>query len=106
MIFFILSLSINLSGKMYTFKEYLIGGNKYVNSYQMLEEMDFSYYWDLKTQILTIQKENIVSIMPDNPFVKVDRDVLQLELPPLREEGKLFVPVSSCSLALLMNFSK
>jgi N-acetylmuramoyl-L-alanine amidase len=100
MIFFILSLSINMSGKMYTFKEYGIGGNKYINSYPMLEEMDFSYYWDLNTQILTIQKENIVSIMPDNPFIKVDRDIFQLEIPPLKEEGKLFIPVSSLPLIL------
>jgi N-acetylmuramoyl-L-alanine amidase len=100
MIFLILSLSVNLSGKMYTFREYGMGQQKYIMSNTMLEEMDFSYYWDLNTQILTIQKENIVSIMPDNPFIKVNRDIFQLEVPPLREEGKLFVPVSSLPLIL------
>jgi len=100
MIFLILSLSINLSGKIYTFQEYNLGKYKYVKSHPMLEEMDVSYYWDLGTQILTVQKENIVSIMPDNPFIKVNRDIYQLEAPPLKRGGKLFVPVSSLPLIL------
>ena len=105
MIFLILSLSVNLSGKMYTFQEHRMGRHKYIKSYPMLEEMDFSYYWDLNTQILTVQKENIVSIMPDNPFIKVNRDVFQLEVSPMKEGGKLYIPVSSLPLILgsLMN---
>ncbi len=100
MIFLVFSLSVNLSGELYTLQEQRIGKHEYINSGLMLEEMDFSYYWDLNTQILTIQEENIISIMPDNPFIKVNRDVFQLEVPPLREEGKLFVPVSSLPLIL------
>lgn len=100
MILFILSLSINLSGKIYTFQEYNMGKHKYVKSHTMLEEMNLSYYWDLGTQILTVQKENMVSIMPDNPFIKINQDVYQLEAPPLRRGGKLFVPVSSLPLIL------
>jgi len=105
MIFLILSFSVNLSGEMHTFQEYWIGNHKYIKSNSMLEEMDFSYYWDLNTQILTIQKENIVSIMPDNPFIKVNRDVFQLEMPPIKENGNLYVPVSSLPLIFgsLMN---
>ncbi len=105
MIFLILSFSVNLSGEMHTFQEYWIGNHKYIKSNLMLEEMDFSYYWDLNTQILTIQKENIVSIMPDNPFIKVNRDVFQLEVPPIKENGNLYVPVSSLPLIFgsLMN---
>lgn len=105
MIFLVFSLSVNLSGRMHTFHEYSIGQHKYINSSSMLEEMDFSYYWDLNTQILTIQKENLVSIMPDNPFVKVNRDIFQTEIPPRREGSNLYVPVSSLPLILgsLMN---
>ncbi len=100
MILFILSLSINLSGKIYTLQEYKMGKHKYVKSHTMLEEMNLSYYWDLGTQILTVQKENIVSFMPDNPFIKINQDVYQLEAPPLRRGGKLYVPVSSLPLIL------
>jgi len=100
MIFLMLSLSVNLSGKIYTFQEYNIGGNKYIKSSPMLEEMDVSYYWDLSTQILTVQKENIVSFMPDNPFIKVNQNIYQLETPPVKKGGKLFVPVSSLPLIL------
>jgi len=105
MIFFILSFSINLSGEIHTFQEYRIDNNKYIKSNSMLEEMAFSYYWDLNTQILTIQKENIVSVMPDNPFIKVNRDVFQLEVPPVKENGILYLPVSSLPLIFgsLMN---
>jgi N-acetylmuramoyl-L-alanine amidase len=105
MIFLVFSLSVNLAGELHTLQEYTIGKNEYINSNLMLEEMDFSYYWDLNTQILTVQEENIVSIMPDNPFIKVNRDVFQLELSPVKEEGKMFVPVSSLPLILgsLMN---
>lgn len=100
MIFLFFSLSVNLSGKMHTFHEYSIGQHKYINGGSMLEEMDFSYYWDLNTQILTIQKENIVSIMPDNPFVKVNRDIFQTEIPPMKKGNNLYVPVSSLPLIL------
>jgi N-acetylmuramoyl-L-alanine amidase len=100
MIFFVFSLSVNLSGELHTFQEHRIGKYEYINSNSMLEEMDFSYYWDINTQILTIQEENIVSIMPDNPFVKVNRDVFQLEVPPVKEGGKMFVPVSALPLIL------
>jgi N-acetylmuramoyl-L-alanine amidase len=105
MIFLVFSLSVNLSGEMHTFKEQKIGKHEYIKSNSMLEEMDLSYYWDLNTQILTIQKENIVSVMPDNPFIKVNRDVFQLEIPPLKEGSELFIPVSSLPLILgsLMN---
>ena len=105
MILLILSFSVNLSGEMHTFQEYRFGSRKYIKSNSMLEEMDFSYYWDLNTQILTIQKENIVAIMPDNPFIKVNRDVFQLEIPPIKENGDLYVPVSSLPLIFgsLMN---
>ncbi len=100
MIFLILSLSVNVAGKIYTFQEYRMGTHKYIRSSPMLEEMDFSYYWDLGTQILTIQKENIVYIMPDNPFIKVNQDLYQLETPPVKESGKLLIPVSSLPLIL------
>jgi N-acetylmuramoyl-L-alanine amidase len=100
MIFLILSLSVNVAGKIYTFQEYRMGPHKYIRSNTMLEEMDFSYYWDLGTQILTIQKENIVYIMPDNPFIRVNQDLYQLETPPLKESGKLLIPVSSLPLIL------
>ena len=100
MIFLIISLSVNLSGRIYTFQEYNLGGNKYIKSGPMLEEMDVSYYWDLNTQILTVQKENIVSFMPDNPFIKVNQDIYQLESPPLKKDGKLLIPVSSLPLIL------
>lgn len=105
MILLVFSLIVNLSGEMHTFQEYRIGKHEYINSGSMLEKMDFSYFWDLNTQILTIQKENIVSLMPDNPFIKVNREVFQLEVCPLREGGNLFVPVSSLPLILgsLMN---
>lgn len=105
MILLVFSLIVNLSGEMHTFQERRIGKHEYINTGLMLEKMDFSYYWDINTQILTIQKENIVSIMPDNPFIKVNRDVFQLEVSPLRERGNLFVPVSSLPLILgsLMN---
>jgi N-acetylmuramoyl-L-alanine amidase len=100
MIFLILSLSVNVAGKIYTFQEYRMGTHNYIRSSPMLEEMDFSYYWDLGTQILTIQKENIVYIMPDNPFIRVNQDLYQLETPPLKESGKLLIPVSSLPLIL------
>jgi N-acetylmuramoyl-L-alanine amidase len=100
MIFLILSLSVNVAGKIYTFQEYRVGTHKYITSSPMLEEMDFSYYWDLGTQILTIQKENIVYIMPDNPFIKVNQDIYQLQTPPVKESGKLLIPVSSLPLIL------
>jgi N-acetylmuramoyl-L-alanine amidase len=100
MIFLFLSLSVNVAGKIYTFQEYRMGTYNYIRSSPMLEEMDFSYYWDLGTQILTIQKENIVYIMPDNPFIRVNQDLYQLETPPLKESGKLLIPVSSLPLIL------
>jgi N-acetylmuramoyl-L-alanine amidase len=100
MIFLLLSLSVNLSGKIYTFQEYNFGKEKYIKSLPMLEEMDVSFYWDLGTQILTVQKENIVSIMPDNPFIKVNQDIHQLRTPPVRKDGKLYIPVSALPLIL------
>ncbi|MEO0293073.1 MAG: N-acetylmuramoyl-L-alanine amidase [candidate division WOR-3 bacterium] len=100
MIFLILSLSINLSGDVYTFKEYIIRGNKYVKSSSLLEELKFSYFEDPNTQILSIQREKVVYIMPDNPFVKVNEEIYQLEAPPIREGKELFIPISSLSFIL------
>lgn len=100
MILLILSLSVNLSGEIHTFQECQIGNFRYIKSAPMLEKMDVSYYWDREKQTLTLQKENVVCFMPDNPFVKVNRAVYQLKVPPVRKKGELFVPVSSLPFIL------
>lgn len=100
MILFILALSINLSGTHYIFKEYKIRNNNYILCDSLTRKLDLSSHWDNKKQIMTLQKEKIVSIIPDNPFIKIEGDIRQLLSPPIMIDGKLFLHKSSLDVIL------
>ncbi len=100
MIFLLFSFTINLSGNIYTFQEYTIENNRYIGSDSLIGKLDLSSHWDNNRQTLTLQKEKVVYLIPDNPFIKIERDVYQLRYAPIRKDGKLFIPTTSLALIL------
>jgi N-acetylmuramoyl-L-alanine amidase len=100
MILLILSLSINISGNHYLLKEYRIRNKNYVLCDSLTKKLNLSSHWDNKKQIMTLQKEKIISLVPDNPFIKIENDIRQIEIPPLMISGRLFLPKSSLDLIL------
>lgn len=100
-----LSLSINLSGKLYTFREYKIGRKNYIICDSLSRKLNLSSHWDNNRQIMTLQREKVVSIIPDNPFIKIEGNIHQLVSPPIIIKGILLLPKSSLDviLASLLN---
>ena len=54
---------------------------------------------------MTLQREKVVSIIPDNPFIKIEGNIHQLVSPPIIIKGILLLPKSSLDviLASLLN---
>lgn len=100
MILLLFSLSINLSGHFYTLREYKIGNEYYILCDSLTRKLELSSHWDNNKQVLSIQKEKAVSIIPDNPFIKIDDKIYQLVTPPVKINEKLLLPKSSLDLIL------
>jgi len=95
-----LSLSINQSGNIYTLREYKIRNKNYILCDSLIRKLDLSSHWDNNRQIMTLQRETVVSIIPDNPFIKIEGNVHQLVSSPIMINGKLLLPNSSLDLIL------
>lgn len=100
MILLLLSIFINMEGEVFTLDEYRIGKGRYVVADEFTEKFEFSSHWNEDKRILNIQKEKVISLIPDNPFIKVERDVYQLPRPPVMDGSKLLIPVSTLELIL------
>lgn len=100
MILLLLSLVINISGEIKTFHEYRIHKRTYIECDSLINKLDLSSHWDNKRQIMTLQKERIVYLIPDNPFIKIDRNIQQTEYAPIRNKGKLLIPESTLPVLL------
>lgn len=100
MILILLSLTIDFSGSIYTFKEYPIGGEKYIMVDALVKKMHLSFHYDNDKGVMTLQKERLITLIPDNPFIRIEKDIHQLVVPPLRLGGKPMLPISSLDLIL------
>lgn len=98
MIFLILSLTIDISGDSYNLEEYTFNNIGYINSQTLIEKLDFSSHWKSNLQTLTIQKEKIVYLTQDNPFIKIEKNIYQIKNPPLMRKGAIYIPVRALPL--------
>lgn len=91
MIFLILSLQLSYKNKIYTLKTINTESAEYVCFTSLISEIGIPYLYDKVKKSYTFQRDKSLTIISDNPFVKIDDKFIQLFFSPFELESNIYV---------------
>ncbi len=96
MILFVLfGLTIQSQDTVFTINSSRFGMITYVKAEDIKEAFNISAEWNTKNKALYLEKGKKVTIFLENPFIKIENQVVQLVYPMIMKKGVLYIPVTS-----------
>lgn len=66
----------------------------YVTLKEVSQYFDISFFWNDTNKTLILQKEAMIILIPDCPFVKIEENVIQLKYPPVLLDNDIYLTVN------------
>lgn len=94
-LFVFFGLTIQSQDTVFTINSSRFAMITYVKAEDIKEAFNIRAEWNTKNKALYLEKEKKVTIFLENPFIKIENQVVQLVYPMIMKKGVLYIPVTS-----------
>jgi len=94
-LFMFFGLTIQSQDTVFTINTSQFAQISYVKAEDIKEAFGIKAEWNTKNKALDLRKKKKVTIFLENPFIKIENQVVQLVYPMIMKKGVLYIPVTS-----------